>query len=358
MNELTLPERAAVALGAAEHEKKLVSLVAESKAITAIKNADARTQCHAAMMTLKNARVSIEKTGKAAREDAQAFSKAIIAEEKRLIGITQGEEERLQALRDKWDADIEAERQAKLAVERERIESIRARITAIRNLPSATAGKSSAEISTMIAALVDAVPDASFQEFEDEAKLARFEALDHLAKLESAQKDAEIRIEAAQQEAARLQAEQVEEAARLRAEREELARLRVESERLRKMEDEKRQHELQQQREEMERQSELLRLERAKLVQAQAEMDAAKAAADADRARLQDAADQQIADRAPIAVDIAPVAAAPVVQPIKANPSRPTDAQIIMTVAIHFNVSQPVALNWLREMNLDQLEAA
>ena len=356
MTELTLPERAAVALGAAEHEKKLVSLVAESKAITAIKNADARTQCHAAMMTLKNARVSIEKTGKAAREDAQAFSKAIIAEEKRLIGITQAEEDRLQALRDKWDADIEAERQAKLAVERERIESIRARITAIRNIPAGAVGKSSEEISAMIAELSNAVPDASFQEFEDEAKLGRFEALGQLAKMEAAQRDAEARAEAALQEAVRLRAEQEQESARLTAEREELARLRAESERLRKMEDEKRQHDLQKQREEMEHQNELLRLERAKLAQAQAEIDAAKTEAEAERARLQAIADKHLADNAPVVAEVTPIAAAPT--PIKSASARPTDAQIIDAVSDHFDAPRAVVIAWLRDMDLSQQAAA
>ena len=64
--ELTLPQRAAVALGAAEHEKQLILLVAESKTITEIKNADGRTQCHAAYMKLKNARVAIAATSKTA----------------------------------------------------------------------------------------------------------------------------------------------------------------------------------------------------------------------------------------------------------------------------------------------------
>lgn len=356
MNELTLPERAAVALGAAEHEKKLASLVAESKAITAIKNADARTQCHAAMMTLKNARVAIEKTGKAAREDAQAFSKAIIAEEKRLIGITQAEEDRLQALRDKWDADIEAERQAKLAIERKRIEEIRARITAIRNIPAGAVGKSSDEIGAMIAELSNTVPDASFQEFEDEAKLGRFEALDQLAKMEAAQRDAEARAEAALQEAVRLRAEQEQESARLKAEREELARLRAESDRLRKLEDEKRQHELQQQREEMERQNEALRLERVKLARAQAEIDAAKVAAEDERARLQEIADRHLADNAPVVADVAPIAAVPM--PIKPVSSRPTDAQIIDAVSDRFDVPRTIVIAWLRDMDFSQLAAA
>ena len=72
-----------VALGSSKAEIDLVELASKSKTIVAITNKDGRTECHAAAMTAKDARVSIEKAGKAAREDATAFSKAVIAEERR-----------------------------------------------------------------------------------------------------------------------------------------------------------------------------------------------------------------------------------------------------------------------------------
>ena len=103
-NELTLPQRAAVALGAAEHEKQLALLVAEAQTITEIKNADGRTQCHATYMTLKNARVAISKTGKVAREDAKAFCDAVIAEERRLISIIEAEFSRAPGDDSRWHA--------------------------------------------------------------------------------------------------------------------------------------------------------------------------------------------------------------------------------------------------------------
>lgn len=112
-NQLTVVERAAIALGTPEHEKKLRELVSQSASIVEIKNADARTQCHAAYMVLKNARVEIEKAGKTAREDATAFSKAVIEEQKRLVEITAAEEARLQGLRDVWDEAREVEKREK-----------------------------------------------------------------------------------------------------------------------------------------------------------------------------------------------------------------------------------------------------
>ena len=133
--ELTLPQRAAVALNAAEHERKLVELAAGAKAIVAITNAAGYQECHATRMALKRTRVEIERTGKAAREDAQAFSKAVIAEEKRLVGIIAGEEERLCDLQDAWDAKLEAEREAKRKAEQDRVDGIRAKIDAMRGEP-------------------------------------------------------------------------------------------------------------------------------------------------------------------------------------------------------------------------------
>src|SRR5574340_1061074 len=111
---LTLPERASVALGSKDYEIKLAELVASSVRIVTIKNGDAYKEAHGARMALKNTRVAIEKAGKAAREDATAFSKAIIAEEKRPVALIDPEQARLQTLQEEWDAAREAERQAQL----------------------------------------------------------------------------------------------------------------------------------------------------------------------------------------------------------------------------------------------------
>jgi hypothetical protein len=53
---------------------------------------------------LVSMRIRIKEKGKAARDDANAFSKAVIAEEKRLIEIINPEENRLSAIQEVYDA--------------------------------------------------------------------------------------------------------------------------------------------------------------------------------------------------------------------------------------------------------------
>lgn len=71
-----------------------------------------------ARIDLKKTRVAIEKYGKDLRDDANKFSKAVIAKEKELIGIIEPEEDRLKAIEE------EAE---KLAIREERLEKLPAR---------------------------------------------------------------------------------------------------------------------------------------------------------------------------------------------------------------------------------------
>lgn len=223
-------QRAAIALDSARHRKELADLVKKSANIVTVTNADGREEAHRAGMVPKSARVTIQKRGKEAREDATAFSKAVIAEEKALVDLISPEEERVLSLRDAWDRKVEAERQAKIAAERQRVETLQARVAEIRNLPLTMTGKSSSEISQAIGILAGNTPGASFEEFEEQAKAAQLEALDRLAKMETEQRGVEFAQEMARQEAERQRLAQEEEAARLKAEREELERLRAEQE--------------------------------------------------------------------------------------------------------------------------------
>jgi hypothetical protein len=208
--ELTLPQRAAVALCSAEHEAKLKELAAKNADIVEIKNGAGRDQCHAAMMVLANARVTITKSGKEAREDATKFSKAVIEEEKRLIAIIEPEEARLRGLRDDWDQAREREKEAKAAAERNRIAALQERIAEIRGAVAAASTCGPALVLGHIGDIERMVIDASFEEFQGQAQFAKDETLDKLR---------QIHAQAAEREA---------EAARLAAEREELARLRAE----------------------------------------------------------------------------------------------------------------------------------
>ena len=236
---LTVQARAALALESSTAETYLTELAVKSKAITAITNKDGRTECHAAAMTAKEARVSIEKAGKSAREDATAFSKAVISEEARLVALIKPEETRLIELRDEWDAKVKAEKEAAEALERQRIEAIKARIAEfgamVTDAAMLEAHGADQELEVALAVEIN----DSFGEFYGDAVEAKATAVAKLREIVAAKTAAEAtaaRIKSEQEaEAARL----AEEAKRLAAEREELARLRAEAEARRKEEEAK-----------------------------------------------------------------------------------------------------------------------
>ncbi|MGG2041176.1 hypothetical protein [Burkholderia gladioli] len=148
--ELTVVERAAVSLQSTERETALRELVAKSTDLVEIKNAAAREQVHGAAMALRTARTDIEKAGKVARDDANAFSKAVIAEANRLVAITEPEEKRLLALRQAWDDEREAEKEAKRQAEARRVALIREHIEDIRSIAARAVGRPSAAIAVEI----------------------------------------------------------------------------------------------------------------------------------------------------------------------------------------------------------------
>lgn len=218
---LTVQARAAVALGSTKAETELLALVDKSKSITVITNPDGRTECHSAAMLAKSARVGIEKAGKAARDDATQFSRAVIAEEKRLVDLIAPEESRLITLRDDWDSAIAREKAAKAEAERLRIAEIHRRIANIRAIPLLAAGSASAAVLDDLEKLKALEIDDSFKEFFGDAAEARAESIEKLTSLY----DARLRAET---EAIRIKEEQDAQFARMKAEREELARLRAE----------------------------------------------------------------------------------------------------------------------------------
>lgn len=210
-------ERAMIALDSKAAESQLRAMLDESADITEVKDKDSRTMAHNAGMKLKGARVAIEKTGKAARDDANAFAKAVIDEEKRLKSIIADEEARLFALRDEYDRKIEAERQARERQERERVEAIRSKIDAIKALPLDSANDTSAQLQQTLQDLQAFEIDDSFAEFKDEAAQVAAASIAALQVLWKTACDREA-------EAVRLQ----EERDRLAAERAEIERMRAE----------------------------------------------------------------------------------------------------------------------------------
>ena len=224
--ELTVLQRASVALGAAEHEKALVALAGKHTNIVAITNQAGYQDAQSARMEIRGVRVDLEKKAKAARDDANLFSKAVIAEEKRLIGLIEPEEERIHKLQIEWDERIAAEKKAKEEAELARISAIRGRIEFIRNIAPAAVGQSSSGIAKLIESTRATVIDDSYGEFQNEAGDAKTAALVRLGEMQiaaQAHEAEQARIAAERAELARLRAEQekrdAEERARLEADR-------------------------------------------------------------------------------------------------------------------------------------------
>ncbi|MGG2046739.1 hypothetical protein [Burkholderia gladioli] len=235
--ELTVVERAAVSLQSTERETALRELVAKSTDLVEIKNAAAREQVHGAAMALRTARTDIEKAGKVARDDANAFSKAVIAEANRLVAITEPEEKRLLALRQAWDDEREAEKEAKRQAEARRVALIREHIEDIRSIAARAVGRPSAAIAVEIQDLEAlGITLDRFQELTGEAEAARDATLDKLRELHAAamaHEAEEARLAAERDELARQRAELVEQQRQeqeARAERERIDRERREEE--------------------------------------------------------------------------------------------------------------------------------
>jgi hypothetical protein len=217
--ELSLPERAAVALKSSDTEKQLGDLVKTSASITAITTKAGREECHTALMTLTKARTTIQKVGKAARDDATKFSKAVIAEENRLIGLVNAEELRLQVLRDTWDAKIELEKEEERRKEAARVELIRSRIEGVRRILTRIPGLDAVGIKTKIDELKAIAIDETFAEFKDEAQQAKAEVMGELVLAHNAAVKSE-REAAEKAEADRIERENV---AKQKAENDKLA---------------------------------------------------------------------------------------------------------------------------------------
>src|SRR3990167_189763 len=219
---LTVTGRAALALASNKTRKDLQELVKRSASIRAVKNAAGREEAHSAAMSLVRARTTITKTGKAAREDAAAFSKAVIAEENALIAITKGEEARLLALRDAWDQARAAEKAEVERIERERVQTIHLRIADIREAGNLVLQcRTAVEVEVLIDKLDGTTLDG-FYEFTEEAERVRETTLARMKEIGQAKRHEE-------QERARIKAEQEAERARLAEERAELERLRREA---------------------------------------------------------------------------------------------------------------------------------
>ena len=217
---LTVTARAELALNAKQARIDLAAQVKKSENVREVKNAAGREEAHSYAMALVKSRTTLEKAAKATREDATAFSKAVIALEKDLLSITTPEETRLLALRNAWDEARAAEKAEAERVERERITKIHLRLADIRAVVGLANAAKVAECSSLFARLQQ-YPNEGFEEFSDEAATVLAETIASVTVILNA-KIAE------EEERARIRAEQEAERLKLAAEREELNRLRAE----------------------------------------------------------------------------------------------------------------------------------
>ena len=351
--ELTVIQRAVKALGYdAERENALVELAGKSTDIKTITNKAGYEQVHAARMVLKNTRVEIERLGKGAREDATKFSKAVIAEETRLICLIEPEEARLKGLQDKWDADREAERVAALQAEEQRVEALEERVAELRGNRMLSPTSGSNLIGQHVEDVERIVVDDSFAEYRNQAEAAKAEGLAWLRELHTA--------------ALAHEAEQ----ARIKEERAELARLREEeqkrqaAERDRIAEEERqaraaREHAAAVQAEELRKQREAQEAENARI---RAEQEAA---ARAERERIAEENKRLAAERAEFQrqQDEARLKREAeerekAEQARLANLKRPEDAELVAVLAKHYRVPDKKVIEWLAATSWKKAKAA
>lgn len=390
-------ERAQVAIGSDETEKTLNALIEISKEITSITNSDGHKQCHAQRVVLKKTRIEIEKTGKSARDDAVAFSKAVIGEERRLIGIIEPEETRLQSLQDAWEAQIAAEKAEKERLEQERKAGIKALIdTNFSMVPVSLLSAGSAGLLEALHAMQETAIGDEYQEMVFEAENAKLIAVSQLNTMYSAAVAREVaeaeRI--AQAEAARIKAEKDAADARADAKRQadaaKLERERAEAERIAQAEAARKQAEQEAAvaRAEAKRQADAAKLEReqreaAEAIKKEADRIAAEALReemrqqqielDAQREALRLEAERLEAER--VAMLLPPVQVElPVVVAIVGTPDEdaafdammdsaeviPTVAQpdyleIISVLADHYDVEAVTVIAWLHATDWGQV---
>lgn len=356
---LTVVQRAVAAIGLTDAKKaELKELAARTASISAITNADGYKQVHSGRMALKNERVELEKLGKAARQDATDFSKAVIAQEKLAIGIIAPEETRLQALQDEHDARVEREKQAKIEAEQKRVQDIQDRIIELRAVVEVCTRYSctSAEIAEHMGDIERIPVDDSFEEFRQQAEDAKLSTLVKLREAHAAathREHEQLQAARAQAELAQLRAEKEAREAKERAEREERER----QERLEREAEEKAARE---QREAEDRAArEKLAAEHAELVRQQV-AEAERIAAENKRLADERAAferEQAEARRKAEAEEARKRAEAEAERKRKAEAERlakkskfPGEKAIVDVLMQHFGVPEAVINNWLSQL--------
>jgi colicin import membrane protein len=303
---------------------------------------DGMDAAKAARLAIREPRYAVERIRKAAKAPIIALGKTLDADAARITAELEKIENPIDQQIKLEEARKEREREAKIAAEAARVESIQWRIAELRGRQELTPASGSGLIGQHIADL-EAIPvDESFEEFYQQALDAKTGGLARLSALHAS--------------ALAHEAEQ----ARIKAEREELARLRAEQETRDRIERERiaaEEREAKKAREAADREAaEQIRIEREKLAEERRQQDAAAAAETArlaaERAELTrqqeaEAARRKAEQREALEREEAGQRER---KRLEAVTARPTDAQIIECVAAHFGVTPATAAGWLASM--------
>ena len=261
---------------------------------------------------VREPRYEVEKVRKDAKAPLLALGKEIDAEAKRITAALLAIEEPIDQQIAAEEARKEAERQAKILAEQQRVEKIRARIEQIRGMATTAAAFSTDKISRRISELAQVSIDDSFAEFKDEAGRVLTETATTLQDLHAAAQEREA------------------EQARLAAERAELEQLRA-AQAKRDAEDRTR------------REAEE-RAERERLAEERRKLEADRA----ELARQQATAEAAIAAHTGITVVTDPKMPPGTAKLIPGSP-RPTARDILDVLEAHYKAPRTTIITWLRE---------
>lgn len=275
-------------------------------------------EAKAARMAIREPRYEVERVRKAAKAPLLALGKELDTRAQRITSVLLAIEEPIDAQVKAEESRKEAERQAKIDAELQRVARLQSRVAELRGNQSLTAGSGSRLIAEHLADLEQLVVDERLQEHLQQGQDAKAAGIARLQSLHAAA----LAHEAEQE--------------RIRAEREELARLRAEDERRQAAErqriaEEKRQADAERAKEDAERRARIA-AEEAELAARRAEVERQEREAKA-RAESEERARRQVEAPAPV-TEIA--------QP------RPTPREIVDVLVAHYGVSRAMVLDWLR----------
>jgi len=212
LSALPPTDRAYLILSEKHSEQALVELAGKYVDVTEIKDTADYQLVRRGSIELMKARTAIEATGKVARDDANQFRKAVIAEERRLILITLSEESRLKALRKDYDDEQERIAAESRLAEQRRVADITERIQAIKRQCDGLLGSDSTSIQMRLDAVDTIVCNETlFYEFADQAAEVKAGTVETLELLLTARQEFEAQVE----ENERIAQEQAERQAQL-----------------------------------------------------------------------------------------------------------------------------------------------